>query len=102
MQSSASKTINRCLPSFTPTQSKDCRTFLQLDNQLPDTFSDFTPATAFTGNFFLNSISNFLISEKVFNFSSVNFLKYSSLVYCLFQIQYFPLTKFTHKAQSAL
>src|SRR3989338_358413 len=103
MQSSAPKTINRCLPSFTPTQSKEFRTFLQLENQFPDTFSDFIEAMALTGNFFLNfsnSFSNSLMFEKLFNLSSFNLLKYSSLVYFLFQIQYFPLTKFTHRAQS--
>src|SRR3989338_4312055 len=102
MQSSALKTIKKCLLSFTSTQSKARRTFLQFENQLPDTFSDFIEATALTGDFFLNSSnssSNFLIFEKVFNLSSFNFLKYSSLVYFLFQMQYSPLTKFTHNAQ---
>src|SRR3989344_3502061 len=102
MQSSALKTINKYLPSFTPSQSKDCVTFLLFKNQLPDTFSDFIDIIAFWGNFFLkfsNSTFIFSMPEKVLSFISLSFLKYSSFVYFLFQMQYSALTKFTHPAQ---
>src|SRR3989338_7159626 len=102
MQSSAAKIMKRYLPSFTPAQSKDLSTFLQLVNQLPETFSPFIEAIAFTGDFFLNSSNSFCIfsrPEAVFNLSSFNLVKYSSLVYFLFQMQNSPLTKFTQPTQ---
>src|SRR3989344_7958526 len=102
IQSSALKTINKYLPSFTPSQSKDCVTFLLFKNQLPDTFSDFIDIIALWGSFFLktsNSIFIFSIPEKVFSCISFIILKYSSFVYFLFQIQYSAFTRFTQPVQ---
>src|SRR3989344_6329654 len=102
MQSSAAKIINRYFPSLTPAQSKDLSTFLQFENQFPETFSPFIEAMAFTGDFFLNSSNFFPIFSRpdaVFNLSSFNLSKYSSLVYFLFQMQYSPFTKFTQPTQ---
>src|SRR3989344_198259 len=102
MQSSALKTINKYLPSFTPSQSKDCGTFLLFKNQLPDTFSDFIDIIDFWGNFFLKSSNStfiFSIPEKVLSFISFSFWKYFSFAYFLFQIQYSAFTRFTQPTQ---
>src|SRR3989344_2022241 len=91
MQSSALKVINRYFPSFTFSQSKDWVTFLLFKNQFPETCSDFIDIITLCGNFFLK-LSNF-----AFIFPRI--LKYSSLEYFLFQIQYSALTRFTHPVQ---
>src|SRR3989339_247754 len=102
MQSSALKVINRYFPSFTFSQSKDWVTFLLFKNQFPETCSDFIDIITLCGNFFLK-LSNFAfifsMPEKVCNFISPRILKYSSLEYFLFQIQYSALTRFTHPVQ---
>src|SRR3989344_3097322 len=102
MQSSELKTINKYFPSLTPSQSKDFVTFLLFKNQLPDTCSDLMDIIALWGSFFLKSSNStliFSIPEKVFNSISASFIKYSSLAYFLFQMQYSALTRFTHPTQ---